>query len=116
VDHVGADTWVRSLRSARAGGRILTCGATTGYSPLTDLRHIFYRQLRIIGSTMGSANDFGEVMREVFRGRLRPIIDRVLPLDQASRAHTLLEERRVFGKLILIPTHPDQASTRSAWL
>src|SRR5262249_954818 len=54
VDYVGADTWVRSLRSARRGGRVLTCGATTGFAPQTDLRQIFYRQVQVIGSTMGS--------------------------------------------------------------
>jgi NADPH:quinone reductase-like Zn-dependent oxidoreductase len=103
VDHVGADTWVRSLRAARRGGRILTCGATTGYDPRTDLRHIFHRQLQVIGSTMGSAGDFDAVMAEVFAGRLRPIVDRVLPLSEAAEAHRLIEARRVIGKLVLTP-------------
>ena len=103
IDHVGAETWAQSLRSARKGGRILTCGATSGHSPATDLRHVFYRQLQIIGSTMGSPRDFGEVMRCVFRGQLRPIVDRVLPLRDAAAAHRLIEERQVFGKLILVP-------------
>jgi NADPH:quinone reductase-like Zn-dependent oxidoreductase len=103
VDHVGADTWARSLRSARTGGRILTCGATSGYSPTTDLRHVFYRQLRIIGSTMGSAHDFNSVMTSVFRRQLRPVVDRVLPLSEAAEAHRLIEARRVFGKLVLVP-------------
>jgi NADPH:quinone reductase-like Zn-dependent oxidoreductase len=103
VDHVGADTWLRSLRAVRRGGRILTCGATTGYAPGTDLRHIFYRQLRIIGSTMGSAADFADVMGCVFAGKLRPIVDRVLPLSDAAEAHRLVEARQVFGKLVLVP-------------
>ena len=103
VDYIGADTWVRSLRSARRGGRILTCGATTGPTPQTDLRHIFFRQLQIIGSTMGSPQDFAEVMRCVFRGQLRAVIDRVLPLNEARQAHELVENRKVFGKLVLVP-------------
>ena len=101
VDYIGADTWVRSLRSTRRGGRILTCGATTGATPQTDLRHIFYRQLQIIGSTMGSPKEFRDVMNCIFRGQLRPIIDRVLPLTEAGRAHELIEAREVFGKIVL---------------
>lgn len=103
VDHVGADTWVRSLKAARKGGRILTCGATSGYAPQTDLRHIFYRQLRVIGSTMGSPSDFASVMRCVFRGQLRPVVDSVLPLKDAAEAHRRLEARNVFGKIVLAP-------------
>jgi NADPH:quinone reductase-like Zn-dependent oxidoreductase len=103
VDYIGADTWVRSLRSARRGGRVLTCGATSGFAPQTDLRHIFFRQLQIIGSTMGSHRDFLEVMRCVFRGQLKPVIDRVLPLEQARKAHELIEQRAIFGKIVLTP-------------
>ena len=103
VDYVGADTWVRSLRSARRGGRILTCGATTGFAPQTDLRQIFFRQLQVFGSTMGSHRDFLEVMKCIFRGQLKPVIDRVLPLAEAWKGHELIEQRNVFGKLILTP-------------
>lgn len=101
VDSVGADTWVKSLKALRNGGRLLTCGATSGFDPRTDLRHIFYRQLQIIGSTMGTGNDLAAVLRCVERGLLRPVVDRVLPLEEAAKAHRLLEERRVFGKLVL---------------
>jgi NADPH:quinone reductase-like Zn-dependent oxidoreductase len=103
VDYVGADTWVRSLRSARRGGRILTCGATTGFAPQTDLRQIFFRQLQVFGSTMGSHRDFLDVMKCIFRGQLKPVIDRVLPLAEAHKGHELIEQRAVFGKLILTP-------------
>ena len=103
VDYIGADTWVRSLKAARRGGRILTCGATTGPTPQTDLRHIFFRQLQVIGSTMGSPKDFEDVMKCVFRGQLKPIIDRVMPLSEAREAHELIEQRKVFGKLVLKP-------------
>ncbi len=103
IDYIGADTWVRSLRTARRGGRILTCGATTGPTPQTDLRHIFFRQLQILGSTMGSPRDFRDVMKCVFRGQLKPVVDRILPLSEAREAHELIEGRKVFGKLILNP-------------
>ncbi len=103
IDYIGADTWVRSLRAARRGGRILTCGATTGPTPQTDLRHIFFRQLQILGSTMGSPRDFRDVMKCVFRGQLKPVVDRILPLSEARESHELIEGRKVFGKLILNP-------------
>jgi NADPH:quinone reductase-like Zn-dependent oxidoreductase len=103
VDYVGADTWVRSLRSARKGGRLLTCGATTGFAPQTDLRQIFFRQLQVIGSTMGSHREFLDVMKCIFSGKLRPVIDTVLPLSDAAHGHTLIEQRNVFGKIVLKP-------------
>src|ERR1051326_618760 len=104
VDYIGADTWVRSLRSARRGGRVLTCGATTGFDPQTDLRQIFYRQVQVIGSTMGSHREFLDVMKCVFRGALTPVIDRTLPLPEAGKGHELVESRKVFGKIVLLPT------------
>src|SRR5499426_863916 len=103
VDYVGADTWVRSLRSARRGGRVLTCGATTGFAPQTDLRQIFFRQVQVVGSTMGNDREFRDVMQCVFRGQLKPVIDRVLPLKEAGTAHELIEQRVVFGKIVLTP-------------
>lgn len=101
VDYIGADTWVRSLRSARRGGRVLTCGATTGFAPQTDLRQIYFRQVQVIGSTMGSHCDFLDVMKLVFSGRLKPVVDRVLPLEEAGKGHELMESRSVFGKIVL---------------
>jgi NADPH:quinone reductase-like Zn-dependent oxidoreductase len=103
VDYIGADTWVQSLRSARKGGRVLTCGATTGFAPQTDLRHIFYRQVQVIGSTMGSHAEFIDVMNCVFRGQLKPVIDDVLPLAEGRRGHERIESRDVFGKIVLKP-------------
>ena len=103
VDYIGADTWVRSLRSARRGGRILTCGATTGFAPQTDLRHIFFRQIQVFGSTMGSHREFLDVMKCIFRRQLKPVIDRVLSLSEARQAHELVEARGVFGKIVLAP-------------
>ncbi len=103
VDYIGADTWLQSLRSARKGGRVLTCGATTGFAPQEDLRHIFYRQVQVLGSTMGSHREFLDVMKCIFRGQLKPVIDRVLPLSDAHAGHELIEKREVFGKLVLRP-------------
>jgi len=103
VDYVGADTWFRSLRSARRGGRVLTCGATTGFEPQTDLRQIFFRQVQVLGSTMGSHREFLEVMKCIFRGQLKPVVDRVLPLSDAAKGHQLIEERAIFGKVVLRP-------------
>jgi len=103
VDYVGADTWVRSLRSARRGGRVLTCGATTGFAPQTDLRQIFFRQVQVSGSTMGSQREFLEVMKCIFRGQLKPVVDRVLPLSDVATGHHLIEERAIFGKVVLRP-------------
>jgi NADPH:quinone reductase-like Zn-dependent oxidoreductase len=102
-EHVGKKTWEGSLLAAGVGGRIVTVGATTGYDPVTDLRHVFFRQLSILGSTMGTAADLMEVLRFVGEGRLRPVVDRVLPLGEARAAQGLLAERAQFGKIVLEP-------------
>lgn len=103
VDYVGKETWGKSLQALRRGGRLVTCGATTGYDPTEDLRQIFYRQLEILGCTMGSDKELTDVLRCVFDGRLKAVVDRALPLRDAPEAHRLLESRKVFGKLILVP-------------
>ncbi len=102
-EHVGKKTWEKSLLVAAAGGRIVTVGATTGHDPLTDLRHVFYRQLSILGSTMGSKGELFDILQLVEQGRLRPVLDRVMPLAQAARAQELLTERAQFGKIVLQP-------------
>lgn len=102
-EHVGKKTWEKSILAAGVGGRIVTVGATTGYDPLTDLRHVFFRQLSILGSTMGSAGELLEVLRFVGEGKLRPVVDRVLPLADHAKAHAALSERAQFGKIVLTP-------------
>jgi NADPH:quinone reductase-like Zn-dependent oxidoreductase len=102
-EHVGKTTWEKSILSAAIGGRITTVGATTGFDPLTDLRHVFFRQLSILGSTMGTAGDLLEVLRFVGEGKLRPVVDRVLPLAEARAGQGLLSERAQFGKIVLSP-------------
>ncbi len=102
-EHVGKTTWEKSILSVALGGRITTVGATTGYDPLTDLRHVFFRQISILGSTMGTAADLLNVLRFVGEGKLRPVVDRVLPLSEARKAQGLLSERAQFGKVVLVP-------------
>jgi NADPH:quinone reductase-like Zn-dependent oxidoreductase len=101
IDHVGKDTWADSLRAARAGGRVLTCGATTGYDVPNDLRQVFFRQLEVIGSTMGSAADLRAALRLYTQRGLRLPIAARMPLEAAASAHLLLEERRAAGKVVL---------------
>ena len=102
-EHVGKKTWERSLLALASGGRLVTVGATTGWDPTTDLRHVFYRQLSVLGSTMGSKGELFQVLRFVEQGKLRPVLDRVLPLAEAARAQELLSSRAQFGKIVLIP-------------
>jgi NADPH:quinone reductase-like Zn-dependent oxidoreductase len=102
-EHVGKATWEKSLLSAGVGGRIVTVGATTGHDPLTDLRHVFFRQLSILGSTMGTAADLLRVLAFVGQGKLRPVVARVLPLAEVVQAQGLLADRALFGKVVLVP-------------
>ncbi len=103
VDHVGEATWDTSVRALANGGRLVTCGATTGYDVRVDLRHLFYRRLALLGSTMGSKGDLHRIARLIEMGKLRPVLDRTLPLSEAREAHRLLAERKAFGKVVLLP-------------
>lgn len=102
-DHVGKSTWEGSVRSLADGGRLVTCGATTGYDVGVDLRHLFYRKLSLLGSTMGSKGDLHRIVGLLGEGKLRPVVDRVFPLSEAKEAHGLLEQRGQFGKVVLVP-------------
>ncbi len=101
IEHVGGEVFVKSVLATRWGGRVVTCGATSGFEPKLDLRQIFFRQIEVLGSTMGSKADLFRILPLVAAGRLRPVVDRVLPLWQAAEAHTVLEERKAFGKVVL---------------
>ena len=103
VEHVGADTFDGSLRSLARGGRLVTCGATTGAEVTINIRRIFAKQLSILGSTMGSLAELHEIMKHVEAGRLRPVVDRVLPLRDVAEGHRVLEAREAFGKVVLEP-------------
>lgn len=102
-DAVGQALWRVLVRSLARGGRLVTYGATTGASVETDVRHVFWKQLEIIGTTMAGHGEFETVMRLVFNGELEPVIDTVLPLDRAAEAHERLERGDQFGKIILRP-------------
>ncbi|HTR55641.1 MAG TPA: zinc-binding dehydrogenase [Kofleriaceae bacterium] len=103
IEHVGGDVFAKSIRAVRAGGRVVTCGATSGFSPAIDLRHIFFRQVEVLGSTMGSKADLLAVLDHVAAGRLSPVVHAVLPLARAADAHRMLEAREAFGKIVLQP-------------
>jgi len=101
VEHVGEATWSRSLRSLATGGRLVTCGATTGPNASIDLRHLFARQLSLLGSYMGRFAELRSAAPLLFDGTLQPVIDIVLPLAEAADAQRRLENRGQFGKIVL---------------
>ena len=101
LDHVGEATFKDSLRALRKGGRLVIPGGTTGTLPQIDLRYLWWRQLSVLGSTMANQREFEAVMKLVFMGRLKPIVDRVFPLREAAAAHAYLEKGEQFGKIVL---------------
>ena len=102
-EHTGSATWSGSLVALKNGGRLVTCGATSGYDARTDLRQVFYRQLSLLGSFMGSKAELIAAMKFIESGDIKPVVDRVLPLAEARRAHELMQDRAQFGKLVLVP-------------
>ena len=102
-EHTGAATWPGSIASLKTNGRLVTCGATSGYAAQTDLRQVFYRHITILGSFMGSKAELLEAMKFVESGKIRAVVDQVLALAEARRAHELMEDRAQFGKLVLVP-------------
>jgi NADPH:quinone reductase-like Zn-dependent oxidoreductase len=101
VEHVGEATWKTSLQVAANGGRVAVCGATSGPNPPANLHRIWWKQLTILGSTMGTREDFAAVYELVASGRARPIVDRAFPLAEAAAAHEHLEAGRQLGKVVL---------------
>lgn len=102
-EHTGEATWEKSIRSLTRGGRLVTCGATSGFKGDLDIRFLFSRQIALYGSYMGAKIELLEVMQFFEDGRLRPVVDRVLPLEKAAEAHEALEDRAQFGKVVLVP-------------
>jgi len=100
-EHVGAQTFDTSLKVLQRGGRLVTCGATTGGNVSLSLHAVFFKSLSILGSTMGQKGDLRQILRLFDQGRFRPVLDRALPLAQVGDAHRLLEERQALGKLVL---------------
>jgi len=101
VEHTGAATFPKSVVVCARGGRIVTCGATDGYEAPLNLRHVFWRQLSILGSTMGPKACLFEVVDRLVAGQLRAVVDRVLPLGEIQAAHRALEAREAFGKIVM---------------
>jgi NADPH:quinone reductase-like Zn-dependent oxidoreductase len=104
VEHVGQATWEGSIRSLAKGGRLVTCGATSGPAGELHLPRLFFKSLSILGSTMGSRGELHRIVRLVGEGKLQPVVDRILELSDAQEAHRILEEREAFGKIVLRPT------------
>ena len=100
-EHTGATTWPGSILSLKKGGRLVTCGATSGFDARTDLRHVFYRHLTILGSMMGSKAELLAAMKFIESGQIHAVVDRALPLAEARQAHELMEDRAQFGKIVL---------------
>lgn len=101
VDHTGSDYFESLVKICAWGGRIVTCGASSGFDARIDLRHIFYRQISILGSTMGSRATLFTIIRLLREKKLKPVLHKVFPLEKASEAHALLESRSITGKLVL---------------
>ncbi|HEX6806302.1 MAG TPA: zinc-binding dehydrogenase [Terriglobales bacterium] len=103
MEHVGVATWDESLRSLKAAGTLVTCGATTGPQAGLDLRFVYARQLKILGSYMGTMGELHAVLEHVFNGKLKPVVDRTFPLQEARAAHEYLDKSEMFGKLVVLP-------------
>jgi NADPH:quinone reductase-like Zn-dependent oxidoreductase len=103
LEHVGPATWDDSVRSLKPAGTLVTCGATTGPQVGIDLRFVYSRQLSILGSYMGTMGELHEVLKYVFSGRLKPVVDRAFPLKEARTAHEHMEKSAMFGKIVLNP-------------
>ena len=102
-EHVGVATWQKSLASLAPQGRLVTCGATTGYDARVDLRFLFSKQQMLHGSYMGTMGDLHQVLKFIFRKQLRPVIDRVYPLSELRAAHERIERKEQFGKVVVVP-------------
>lgn len=101
IEHVGVATWASSVRALATGGRLVTCGATTGHDATLDLRHLFARQLTFVGSYMGAKSELLQAADGFFRGWYAPVVDSTFPLAEAAAAHRRLEAGHQFGKVVL---------------
>ena len=103
VNFTGGDTWVPSLKALKRGGRLLTCGATAGFDPTEDIRYIWTFELQILGSNSWTVEDLTALMGYIKDGKMEPVIDTVLPLEKAAEGIRMIEDREVFGKIIIEP-------------
>src|SRR5712671_5530165 len=103
VNFTGGDTWVPSLRCLKRGGKLLVCGATAGYDPKEDLRYVWSFELKIIGSNSFYDDNLSALMELIQQGKIKPVIDKVLPLEQAAEGLRLIQDREIFGKVVVTP-------------
>ena len=103
MEHVGPATWDESIRALKPAGTLVTCGATTGPKVKIDLRFVYSRQLSVLGSYMGTMGELHEVLKHVFSGKLKPVVDQTFPLREARAAHEHMEKSQMFGKIVLNP-------------
>jgi len=103
AEHVGGETFERSLKALAWGGRLVTCGATTGNQARINLTHLFFKSQSVLGSTMGSRGEYHQLVRLYGEGYFEPVIDRVLSLDDIAEGHRVLEAREAFGKVVITP-------------
>jgi alcohol dehydrogenase len=103
INFTGGDTWVPSLRCLKRGGKLLVCGATAGHDPKEDLRYVWSFEIKIIGSNSFYDDDLSGLMTMIKEGRIKPVIDKVLPLEQAREGLRLIQDREVIGKVVVTP-------------
>ncbi len=103
INFTGGDTWVPSLRCLKRGGKLLVCGATAGHDPKEDLRYVWTFELKIIGSNSFYDDDLKGLMELIGQGKMKPVIDKVLPLEQAAEGLRLIQDREVIGKVVVTP-------------
>jgi alcohol dehydrogenase len=103
VNYTGGDTWVKSMRCLRVGGRLLTCGATAGFAPPEDIRFIWTFELKILGSNGWARADIEALLALVQSGALKVVVQKTFPLEQAGEALRVIEDREVFGKVVVTP-------------
>jgi len=103
INFTGGDTWQPSLKCLKRGGKLLVCGATAGYDPTEDLRYIWTFELKIIGSNSFYDEDLKGLLALIAEGRMKPVVDKVLPLDEAKEGLRLIQEREVIGKVVVRP-------------
>ncbi|HEY7617216.1 MAG TPA: zinc-binding dehydrogenase, partial [Terriglobales bacterium] len=103
LEHVGTATWEESIKCLKPGGTLVTCGATTGPNVGIDLRFVYSRQLSLLGSYMGTMGELHEVLKHVFSGKIKPVVDRAFPLKDVRAAHEYMEKSQMFGKIVLNP-------------
>lgn len=101
VDHVGKVLWEKNIKCLKSGGTLVTCGATSGSEGVTDLKHLFFRQLSLLGSTMGNKKDFHQILKRVEEEKLKAVIDREFELKDVAQAHQYLERHQQFGKVVI---------------